>query len=205
MSVVDISTSTSVVTHTINVGDNPKRVVVSPNGEYVYVTNFGDASVSVIDTVTKLVTDTITVGGNPIGIDITPDGSEVYVANNGSQDVSVIDTSTHITTGIGVTFLDAWDIVVSPNGVDVYVLQASWANTTSVLSTVTKTVTDSIGPFSDNPQCIAITNNGEKAYVTNFTESKVIVIDTATNTIALVTPTLGSNWNPVGCAIRSII
>ena len=75
----------------ITVGTNPTGLCF--DGTYVYVTNYGSNSVSVINTSTHAVYKTITVGGNPI--DVCFDGTYVYVTNTGGSTVSVIDASTH--------------------------------------------------------------------------------------------------------------
>jgi YVTN family beta-propeller protein len=64
------------------------------------VTNFLDATVSVIDTATNTVIATIPIGGIPIGgnraygVAITPDGTRAYVVTNDNT-ASVIDTATN--------------------------------------------------------------------------------------------------------------
>ena len=79
------------VSATIPVGSDPSGVVVSPDGRYVYVTNFGSPfdqtatdTVSVIDTATNTVTATIPVGSDPDGVAVSPDGTHVYVTNYGT-------------------------------------------------------------------------------------------------------------------------
>jgi YVTN family beta-propeller protein len=79
----------------ITVGNDPRCVVVTPDQEYAYVTNYGDDTVSVIDLSTYEVTDTITVGDGPYGISITPSGVFVYVVNQLDGTVSVIDAETN--------------------------------------------------------------------------------------------------------------
>jgi YVTN family beta-propeller protein len=59
---------------------------------YVYVTNAGSGSVSVIGT-TNQVISTVIVGNDPEGVAVSPTGPEagfVYVANRGSGSVSVL-------------------------------------------------------------------------------------------------------------------
>ena len=63
-----------------------------PNGSRVYVSNGGEASVSVIDTVDNKIVATVPVGERPWNMAITPDGKKLYVANGRSGTVSVIDT-----------------------------------------------------------------------------------------------------------------
>ena len=77
----------------MNTGKSPAGVAVSPDGKKVYVTNYGDKTVSVIDTATKAVTATVSVGRGPKEIAVTPDGTKVYVANSESGSISVIDTA----------------------------------------------------------------------------------------------------------------
>ncbi|MEM3190868.1 MAG: YncE family protein [Candidatus Parvarchaeota archaeon] len=73
---------------------SPRYIAITPNGNYVYVSNYGD-TVSVISTSTNSVVSTISVGTYPFGVAITPNGQYVYVANSGGNTVSVISTSTN--------------------------------------------------------------------------------------------------------------
>jgi YVTN family beta-propeller protein len=73
-------------------------VAVSPSGDYVYVTNNSDNTVSVIRTSDSTVTATIGVGQGPWGVDITNSGDNVYVVNNSDSTVSVIRTSDNTVT-----------------------------------------------------------------------------------------------------------
>jgi len=67
-----IDTATNTVTATIDVGDTPLGVAVTPDGRFVYVANLLDPSISVIEVATDMVIDTITVAASPIDIAITP-------------------------------------------------------------------------------------------------------------------------------------
>jgi YVTN family beta-propeller protein len=94
MSVVDLTTDT--VT-TIAVGHNPYTALVSSDGNTVYVSNWGDTTVSVVDVsgATPTVTQTIPVGTHPNVMLLNPVNSELYVANADSDNISVIDTTTN--------------------------------------------------------------------------------------------------------------
>jgi YVTN family beta-propeller protein len=61
----------------------------------VYVSNGGDANVSVIDTASNQVVATVAAGQRPWNMALTPDGSKLYVANGRSNSISVIDTATN--------------------------------------------------------------------------------------------------------------
>ena len=76
----------------IGVGNDPRCVVVTPDQNYAYVTNYGDDTVSVIHLNDFTVSKTISVGNGPYGISVTPSGAFVYVVNQLAGTVSVIDT-----------------------------------------------------------------------------------------------------------------
>jgi YVTN family beta-propeller protein len=79
----------------IPVGSHPAHVVSDPAGQFAFVTNAGDASVSVVDLESREVVATVGTGDYPHGLRLSPDGSELYVANVADGSVSVIDTETH--------------------------------------------------------------------------------------------------------------
>ena len=81
-----LDTANNTVTATVNVGNEPSGVAVSPDGTKVYVANSGSypsykGTVSVIDTANNTVTATVNVGNEPRGVAVIPDGTKVYVAN----------------------------------------------------------------------------------------------------------------------------
>jgi YVTN family beta-propeller protein len=69
--------------------NSPLGVAVAPDGRYVYVTNNGANTMSVIDTSTNAVVTAIPVGISPAGVAVT--ARNVYVAKQDLNDVSVID------------------------------------------------------------------------------------------------------------------
>ena len=84
-----------VLAKSITVGNDPRCIVIMPDQQYAYVTNYGDDTVSIISLSTYEVTDTITVGDGPYGISTTPSGAFVYVVNQLDETVSVIDTDSN--------------------------------------------------------------------------------------------------------------
>jgi YVTN family beta-propeller protein/autotransporter-associated beta strand protein len=73
----------------------------------------------------------------------------------------------------------------------------SSSNTVSVINTATDAVTATI-PVESFPTAVAISPNGNTAYVSNENSGTVSVINTATNT---VTATIASGANPVAVAV----
>jgi len=196
ISVINVATKT-VVGNPINVGGNPRAIVISPDGTRAYLVNNG--AVFVIDTATD------TVLGNPIlipsegeGIAITPNGARVYVVNSGPVpccgSVSVIDTATKTLLGSPIPVgTGPADIAVTPDGTRAYVVNEGFTSTgfvgsVSVINTATNTVSGSRIPVGIAPGAIAITPDGTHAYVANnrngfVKDGTVSVINTATNTV----------------------
>ncbi|MBI3943225.1 MAG: Ig-like domain-containing protein [Chloroflexi bacterium] len=79
----------------INVGDGPISLVVSPNRQRAYVTNNGDDSISVIDLPEMRTINTFThIGQDLRGIALNADGSRMYVADYSPGKLYVFDTTT---------------------------------------------------------------------------------------------------------------
>ena len=157
MSVIDASSNTVVTT--VPVGANPTGVAVGPpnvtcstsgiDPVCVYVTNFGDNTVSVIDTDSNLVVATVAVGASPEGVAVSPDGSHVYVANHVDSTVSVIDavsTTVVATVPVGT---NPEGLSVTLDGSQVYVANTG-DNTVSVIDAGTNSVTTTV-PVGSGP------------------------------------------------------
>lgn len=115
-------------------GKHPVGVAVSPNGEYVFITNHGDNTLSVIDTntreeVTGLYTRIKDIGRAPMGVAVSPSGDYIYVASRKSDSqngtVSVIQTADDVvdyevieTVQVGKQPVG---VSVTPDGAYVYV------------------------------------------------------------------------------------
>jgi YVTN family beta-propeller protein len=72
---------------------SPYEVVLTPDGTYLFVSNWSSESVSVIDTSTNQVIRTLNVGMNPNDMKLSSDG-RLFVACSNDNTVYVIDTHT---------------------------------------------------------------------------------------------------------------
>jgi YVTN family beta-propeller protein len=177
-----IDTATNTVSATIQVGNRPYGVAVTPDGGKVYVANnefFG--SVSVIDTATDAVVGTITVGSLPIGVAVTPDGASVYIANEYDDTVSVIDASNDTVTATILVDSVPLGVAVSQDGTKVFVTSPR-SGTVSVIDTASNIVVGTIR--SSFPFGVAVTPDGSKIYATREgSPGTVSVIDTASEAV----------------------
>ena len=128
---------------------SPTAIVVSPNGAYVYVTNYNSGTVTVITTSTSAVATIVLPGGapGPIALAVTFDSSHVYVADRSNS------------------FID--DIAASSNTVTAQVTLAAGGLNDGVLTT------------SGNPNVMAMTPSGTSLYVAEFGAGQVQIVSTA--------------------------
>jgi YVTN family beta-propeller protein len=76
---------------TIPVGKQPQHVVFSADGRFVYITNDGDDSISVINVDTFTVTATIPTGPSPTSMAVLPNGRTGYVSDLGGGTLTVLN------------------------------------------------------------------------------------------------------------------
>ena len=101
-----INLSSNQISATITLGVQPAGVAVTPNSEFIYVTNYNTlylgaeftnltamtGTVNIIDAATnKVLSPVIVVGQSPGAVAILPNGTRAYVTNYSSNNVSVID------------------------------------------------------------------------------------------------------------------
>ena len=190
---VSIVNTTTKEVKTIEIGNFPTYLIITPDGKKVYVTHSGtDAApgqfVAVIDVETDLVLPvSFSLDAKPAYITVSPDGSAVLVANTGTSaapgnTISVIDvvkdTLLSVTVGsmpVGIAVVQE----VDENGV---FLTASDNNRVIVANAGDDTVSViSAGSFNSNPTgdqieaiavgshptALAVTNDGEILFVAN--------------------------------------
>ena len=90
----------------IIVGHQPESVALTPDGEYVYVANAADGTVTVLHvndpawgTFNATIVATLTTGAEPWNIVCSPDGRRVFVANSSQDSVTVINTADQTIVG----------------------------------------------------------------------------------------------------------
>jgi len=71
--------------------DDTGRMIISPDGSYLYAVDAESAAVRGFSTQTDLEYRSYGTGKYPVDIAITPDGSRVYTANSGTDTVTVIN------------------------------------------------------------------------------------------------------------------
>lgn len=199
--VVNLATNT-IVGAPITVGTAPAGLAVTPNGAYVYVINYidgnpGHGTISIIRTSDNTVIGTIPGFSGPFDIRITPDGRFAYVTNFGSNNfepygttVSAVDLSSNTIVATMNVSIQPSGLAITPDGRFAYVsnyntLYASptgfqnltpGQGTVNIIDIATNTVIPPIIAVDQSPANIAISPNGEFAYVSNYISNTVNVI-----------------------------
>lgn len=94
-SVSIVDTVTDRVVKTIQVGETPHAIAITPKHDFSYTGNRGDSTLSVIELSSMNVVKTIKVPHSIMNLEISPDGSYVSVNSRTSLQVSFIDTATN--------------------------------------------------------------------------------------------------------------
>lgn len=80
---------------TIEVGEEPEGILVSPDGKTTYVASEVANTVHVVDTASGEITANIVVGNRPRRFALTPDQTQLWVTNELGGSVSIIDTASN--------------------------------------------------------------------------------------------------------------
>ena len=99
--VVLYNTAKKMITGSIDVGDHPNELCLSAKGNYLFVANALDNSVSVIDTKQQKVIETLTAslypdapqGSTTNGLALSADGKMLFIANADNNCLAVFDIS----------------------------------------------------------------------------------------------------------------
>ncbi len=105
---------------TLQVGNSPVALAVSPTRPEVYVVNSqptqSSGSVSVIATDTNTISATIEVQRNPQSISVDTTGQRAFVANFGSSTISVLDLASHRQIAVEATAEHPNSALISHDG-----------------------------------------------------------------------------------------
>lgn len=221
-SVSVIDTREHVVLQQIRVGQMPRGVAASPDGQAVYVANQLSDTISVIRTADNSVRATIPVDKGPYGVSVSPDGQELYIAHAGSfpesgHTVSVFSTRTRQVVGSISVQDQPTGVAVSPDGTRLYVTNMRGVSqrtnpdtgmvssennppgTLSVIDTKIRQVIATVTLTEMMATGVAVSPDGQEVYVAHqIPEGIVSVI--RTRDLALTT-TIRVGNGPFGVAV----
>ena len=168
---------TGQVVATVPTGSLPNYAAFSPDGQWVYVSNAGDDTVSTVDSDRWKVRQSLVVGASPEHLVLTGDGTTLYVNNVGDGTVSVLDLPSGT---VGGTFA----VGDTPHGLDLsddertLFVSALGDDKLTVIDLTTgagKSV--ALGPA---PYHLSVVRDTGKLYVSSAEEPKLWVVDQQT-------------------------
>ena len=155
----------------ISVGSSPEWAGYDSSNGYVYVTNFGSNSVSVISGTS--VTATVDVGSSPEGVGYDSSNNYIYVANDGSGSVSVI-SGTSVTATVDVGSYPEGVAYDSSNSY-IYVVNGGYTyDSVFVISGTSAIANISVG---SEPEGVAYDSSDNYVYVANGGSNSVSYFD----------------------------
>ncbi|AIE83822.1 40-residue YVTN family beta-propeller repeat-containing protein [Fimbriimonas ginsengisoli Gsoil 348] len=168
---VMLMTPAGVAGPSVTVGYRPYAAVLSPDGNDLAVSNWGDRSVWILDAQSLAVKQKIAVQSHPTGLAYAADG-RLFVTNAGSNTVSVVESGRvkeTVRTGVDPTNkLGATPVAIAlaPDGKRAYVANAG-DNCVAVLDISRRGATRLTGfiPTERYPTAVAVTPNGKRLLV----------------------------------------
>ena len=154
----------------------PYGIAYDPSNGYIYVTDLGSDSVSVINGTTVIAT--IPVGAVPWGVAYDPSNGYLYVTDAGGDTVSVIDGKTNTFIAKILVGLHPVGVAYDPSNGYIYVTN-ELSDTVSVINGTTVIANITVGL---HPVGVAYDPSNGYIYVTNFASGTVSIIATSGST-----------------------
>jgi YVTN family beta-propeller protein len=175
--VAAIETTTNTISNALTVGRGPVYGVMTADDRRAFILNKTDGTVTVINSQTNQLDtpiSTIPVGVAPIWADLAPTRTELVVANAGNG------TSVGSVSIINIPLCQVSALPTNPNCDPNNPIDAVGFG--QVLATV---------PVGHNPSMVAVLQDGTRAYVANYADSTVSVVNLTSNTVTATIPVVG--------------
>jgi YVTN family beta-propeller protein len=156
--------------------------------EYVYVTNGGSGTVTVLDVVNVRLDRELPVGQNPVAVTASPTLNEVYVVNSGSAEglgsISVINAENNTVVATIPVHRQPVSIELDADGKLAYVAN-SGSNSVSVVDLKSRREVAQIGA-GEEPVAARLSPDGKTLLVANRRGNSLSVFDAASLTVRAV-------------------
>jgi Uncharacterized conserved protein len=162
-----------------------------PAGDFAYVSVPAVNQIFVIDPATNAVTATIPLPNTPGALAISPAAGKAYVGLSNyiypQGQLAIVDlTSQSMVDSIPLPF-HIWSIALHPIGSSVWTIPGDDSNTVVPIDLFSKTIGQAVN-VGKGPLGIALTPDGQRAYVANQTSGTVSVVDTGSGSVVATIP-----------------
>ncbi|MFZ6724295.1 lactonase family protein [Undibacterium sp. MH2W] len=202
-----VAGSLSINGGTFSVGPTPALLTISPNGQFVYVPNYGNSTVSTLkvasDGSLSAVGSPIAVGMQPYFIGISNDGQYAYVVNSGDNSVSTMHIAQDGTlSAVGSATVVGnipSSIVFSVDGQFAFVANAG-DGTVSTLAINNGSLSAVGSPLhvASAIEAMAVSADGQFAYTANGSDNTVSSLSITNGSLSVIgTVSAGNGANSV--------
>lgn len=183
----------------IQVGAVPKYVALSPDQKTLLVSNWCDATLSVVDTAKAKEVGTVPMDAAPRGIVILPDNRTAYSVAMYGDELYKIDIEERTSEVVMDVTSRPRHLNLTADGKTMY-LTVSGANTVFKMDTATDEVVDQATPGQE-PRSVAMSPDETALYVVNYDEASVAKIRTSDmeviDTVQVDANPIGIDYDPV--------
>ena len=151
-------------------------IVLSPDGETLFVANGDSNTVSVVNAASRKVTKEIAVGKEPKQLTVSLDGKTLYVTCRYANSVEWVDIASGKVLGTLKTGIEPIGIVQSPDGNRLYVSNFR-SGTVSVVDIEKRNIITQLAAGA-NPRAIALSADGKNLYVSDYLNADTLAFDT---------------------------
>lgn len=158
---------------TIAVGSLPKFMALSPDGETLYVANWGDRTISVVSVASEQEVRRLRTLRHPRGLVVRPDGTLLAAAFHGDVVHVFPAAASEESTRLSMCELPR-HLLLSPDGATLYVTcSMGYVGVYDALSGERR----GLASLGRNPRSIGLTRDGRYLGAANFTSSDVTLVD----------------------------
>ena len=172
MSVIDAETLN--VEHTIDVGDRPRGIGLSPDSSELYVAISEENKIVVLDPNSLKILRDFEAGSDPETFGVHPNGN-IYISNEDDAKASVFDPKTGKQLAEIKVGLEPEGVAVSPDGKRVIVTSES-TNMLHVIKAPENVIESNI-LIGSRPRAAVFTKSGDIAYATAEISGEVVKVD----------------------------
>lgn len=158
-------------------------VAVTADGTRAWTGDMGSHTVTELDLVTGTYVRSITVPNVPEAINVTPDGSEVWVGSNATGKVSVVNTATGAVTTAAEGVSWPYRVLFTPD-LKTVILPDMRNHDVRFVDRATHDELSRLSFPGAGPQGVIMTPDGRFLIESLSTQSRVVVIDMTTRTVA---------------------
>ena len=181
-----INSNSLEVEATIEIGDRPRGIGLSPDGKELYVAVSEENKIKVVDPVSLKIIREFDSGSDPETFAVHPNGN-IYISNEDEAKASAFDPKTGELLAEIKVGLEPEGVAISPDGKRVIVTSES-TNMLHVITAEDNTIEHNI-LIGSRPRAATFTQAGDIAYATAEISGEVVKVDMNTGKVLLTAST----------------